>query len=218
VIEMASGQVRAEFTGHRHGVHALAFSPDGRTLASGGEDNMTFFWDVIGTIAAASDKRDPPAIWADLASADGKRAGAALASLLKTPAPSIAFLKDRLRPETADQKRLSQLLADLDGSNFAKREAAIRALEELGDPADVQLRQRLDQKPSLETKRRIEDLLEKLESRLLSPATLQALRGVEALERIGTPEARKVLEALAEGTPDARLTQHARTSLSRLSR
>jgi WD40 repeat protein len=46
LIEIASGKVRAEFTGHRHGVHGLAFSPDGQTLASGGEDAVIFLWEV----------------------------------------------------------------------------------------------------------------------------------------------------------------------------
>jgi WD40 repeat protein len=48
LIEIASGKVCAQFTGHRHGVHAMAFSPDGKRLASGGEDGNAFLWDVIG--------------------------------------------------------------------------------------------------------------------------------------------------------------------------
>jgi hypothetical protein len=42
------------------------------------------------------------------------------------------------------------------------------------------------------------------------------LRAVEVLERIGNAEARRVLEALAKGAPEARLTREARTSLERL--
>jgi hypothetical protein len=48
------------------------------------------------------------------------------------------------------------------------------------------------------------------------PERLQALRAVEVLERIGTPEARKVLETLATGAPAARLTREAKASLGRL--
>jgi hypothetical protein len=48
------------------------------------------------------------------------------------------------------------------------------------------------------------------------PERVQALRAVEVLEWIGTPEARKVLEALATGAPAARLTREARASLGRL--
>jgi WD40 repeat protein len=48
LLEVAGGTVRAEFAGHRHGVYWLAFAPDGKTLASGGEDNVAFLWDVRG--------------------------------------------------------------------------------------------------------------------------------------------------------------------------
>ncbi|RIK78229.1 MAG: serine/threonine protein kinase [Planctomycetota bacterium] len=34
-----------ELTGHRGPVRTLAFAPDGRTLASGGQDNLVFVWD-----------------------------------------------------------------------------------------------------------------------------------------------------------------------------
>jgi WD40 repeat protein len=53
LLELVSGKVRTEFTGHRHGVHGLAFSPDGKILASGGEDNVVFLWDVTGARTGA---------------------------------------------------------------------------------------------------------------------------------------------------------------------
>ncbi len=37
-----------------------------------------------------------------------------------------------------------------------------------------------------------------------------------ALERIGTPDARSVLEALAKGAPGARATEEAKDALTRL--
>jgi WD40 repeat protein len=45
LLDTAGGKLRAELTGHRHGVHALVFSPDGKTLASG-EDGVAYLWDV----------------------------------------------------------------------------------------------------------------------------------------------------------------------------
>jgi WD40 repeat protein len=218
VIELCSGQVRAEFTGHRFGVHGLAFSPDGRTLASGGQDHITFLWDVIDRPAAANDRRDLPAWWADLAATDGKQAGVAIACFLRSPGPSAAFLKDRLRPASVDEKRVLRLLADFGDREFSKREAAARELAQLGDLAEVPLRQLLRTELTLESKRRTEELLAKMESSPLPPETLQALRAVEVLEFVGTPAARHVLETLAQGAPNARLTQHAAAALTRLGR
>jgi hypothetical protein len=45
---------------------------------------------------------------------------------------------------------------------------------------------------------------------------LRLARAVEALERAGTVEARNLLKKLAAGQPGARLTEDARSALTRL--
>jgi hypothetical protein len=47
---------------------------------------------------------------------------------------------------------------------------------------------------------------------------LRLLRAVEALEHVGTPEARQLLEALSRGAREARLTREAQASLRRLAK
>src|SRR5207302_347659 len=50
------------------------------------------------------------------------------------------------------------------------------------------------------------------------PEVLRTLRAIAALERVGTPEARAVLERMARGNPDAIETRDAKSALDRLSR
>jgi len=72
---------------------------------------------------------------------------------------------------------------------------------------DTALRRALKNKPAPEAKRRIEELLEKLDRHALSPETLRSIRAVEALEHLGTPAARecsRVGARRAGGTPDTR--------------
>jgi HEAT repeat protein len=131
------------------------------------------------------------------------------------------LLNDRLRPaQPPDPERLRRLLADLDSDEFDVREAAARGLAELGEQAAPALRKSREAAPSAEVRRRLEGLLADavLAGRrpVRSPETLRALRAVHVLEQVGTPEARHVLERLAQGAPEARITTEARATLERL--
>jgi hypothetical protein len=87
----------------------------------------------------------------------------------------------------------------------------------MGDLAALDLQKALDTRPSLEMHRRIERLLERLNAtRYLPPDLLRGLRGLEVLERINTPQARKAVEGIARGAPGTLLTWMARETLNRM--
>jgi WD40 repeat protein len=48
LVELATGKERRRFAGHQLPVRVLTFSPDGKTLASGGDDATVLVWDVAG--------------------------------------------------------------------------------------------------------------------------------------------------------------------------
>src|SRR5262249_43513329 len=139
----------------------------------------------------------------------------AVAKLTAAPRDTLAFLKEHLHPavKAQEDKRTTQLVADLDSDDFTVREKAVEELEKLGEAGELALRKALNERPSIEVRRRIEQLLEKLR---LPPARLQALRSLEVLERIDTPEARQLLAKLADGAPDAWLTKETKAISQRL--
>jgi hypothetical protein len=125
----------------------------------------------------------------------------------------------QLQPIAApDAVRLTRLIGDLDSEAFATREAATTELTKLGALAEPALRKALEAGPSAEARRRIEQLLAKLESTSSTGEPLRASRGIETLERIGTPEARELLARLGRGAPGAGLTREAKAALDRLER
>jgi hypothetical protein len=139
--------------------------------------------------------------------------------LAAAPEQSVSLLQRRLRPiSRADAWRTEQLIAALDSADASIREQAARQLEALQEAAAGPLRQALARKPTLEVRRRITTLVGKLEEPGRSGEGLRALRAVEVLEQIGTPDAQVVLRALAKGLPEARLTQEAKASLERLAK
>jgi hypothetical protein len=136
--------------------------------------------------------------------------------LAAAPDQAVSLLRERLKPaQAADPQRLRPLLADLDSEQFAVREKARRELAGLGDLAEPALRQALADKPTLETRRQIQALLDNLRAPVTRPKLLQSLRAVAVLEDIATGEARRLLEELSKGAPASRLTREARASLER---
>jgi WD40 repeat protein len=201
---------------------AVAFSPDGRTLAWGAEDGSIGLWDVAPQAGLADRPGGPRAgdlekLWDQLAGEDAAAAHQAVWTLASAPQATAALLQKRVRPVTApDEKQLARLVADLDGGDFAVREAASRGLEKLGRAAEPALLAARDRDLSAEARRRVEDLLEAVRRSELPPEDVRHLRAVQILEKIGSPEARRVLEGLAAGAPRARLTLDAHAALRRM--
>jgi hypothetical protein len=219
--EPITGKELRRLRGHRGLVQALAFSGDGRRLASGGLDTSVLVWDVAGLVRRPTPANRLPAkkreaLWADLAGDDAARAYQAMGTLLAHRAEGVRFLGERLRPVTVPSSRqVARRLADLDSDDFTVREQATAELTKLGDAAEPAVRKALAGRPSAEARRRLERLLEVLD-RATSPERVRALRAVEVLEQAGLAEARQVLGALAGGAPGARLTQAAQAALERL--
>jgi RNA polymerase sigma factor (sigma-70 family) len=212
--ETATWTVRAEFRGHRDRVSALAFGPDGR-LFSGSLDTTVLAWDVRPPRPEGD--RALAAAWDDLTHGDAAQAFRAQGRLRAAPAEAVALFAARLEPaRPIDPKRVAELIADLDSPQFATRDRAAAGLRQLGRPAAAALREAKEKSASAEVRRRASNLLAELEESPTAPEELRALRSVEVLEWLGTPEARRLLAQWATGERGAVLTQAAAAALGRL--
>jgi RNA polymerase sigma factor (sigma-70 family) len=219
LLEVASGRERRRLAGHRGQVLALAFSADGRRLLSGSQDTTALIWDLAGRSSATLPVGEVQALWADLANEDAARAYRAIHQLAAAPDVAVPFLRKRLRPvQAVDDKRVSGLIANLDSDDFATRQKATTELAKLADQPIAAYRKALESKPSIETRKRLEELLEKAGPAWwdVSGERLRSLRAVETLELAGTKEARETLAIVADGASGARLTEQARAALGRL--
>jgi hypothetical protein len=204
-------------------VNAMAFSADGRRLATGSSDGVVIVWDVAditgrkgpGPVELSARERD--ALWADLVGDDSAKAYRALNRLAAAPDQAVPLVGEALGPvRVPDGEQLARLVGRLDAEKFADREGAARDLERWGEAAGPALRAALAKGPTPELRRRVQGLLDRLDRERVGPAAgdrLRDLRAVELLERVGTAAAKRALEEIAGGAGPAR---EAKAALDRL--
>jgi RNA polymerase sigma factor (sigma-70 family) len=215
--DVATGAKLRTFEGHRGTVESMAFRGDGRTLASSARDGTLVVWNLSSPLPT---KADPTAWWADLLADDAVKAWAAVWHFADAADDEIMpFLRDRLKPvPAAEVEAVQRAIRELDSDRFAVREKAAATLETLGHAAGPALRAALERKPSAEARQRIEALLEKVVGPPTAGEPVRAGRALAALERKGTPEAKRLLKDLAAGADGAWLTVEARAALRRAGR
>jgi RNA polymerase sigma factor (sigma-70 family) len=224
IWEPFAGKELCRFLGRQGYIKSLAFSADGQRLASGGMDTTALIWDV-GWITEKhlSDgeltDRGLQKATIDLLGQDAGKAYQAMRTLAAAPHQSLSWLKKQLKPAAGvEEQKINQLIEQLDDDTFAVREKAMRELERLRESAEPFLRKALQKSPTLEKRRRIEQLLEPFSKPLPSVDRVRQIRMLELLEQIDTKEATELLKTLAGGAPGVFLTREAKASLDRLAR
>lgn len=211
-----SGDEIARLGDHAGGVASIAFSPDGRRMVTASHDTTGLVWDM--TTLPARPQADPlddralSMIWDNLGSGDPARVHEAIGKLLARPRQAVDLLKPRLAGiAAADRDRFAKLLPQLDSEDFEAREGATRELKRMGVGIEPLLREAIAKNLSQEARRRVREVLEGIEVECRGH-----LRAIEALERLGTKEAREILEPLSKGHPEHSLTREAKAALRRL--
>jgi WD40 repeat protein len=214
--EILSGQERRRFQGHREWVNRIDFSPDGQLLASGGTDATALVWRIFDPPQAGG-KVDLEAAWADLARS-GDAAHRAVATLIHAEG-TVAFLTGRVNPAVRPtDEQLKKWLGDLGNRQYAIREAAQKLLARTGELGAAALRSAQASTADAEVRQRIARLLEVAQDPASRPEQLRDLRAIEVLERVGTPDAKRLLTALEKGEPNAFVTHEAKAALKRLAK
>jgi WD40 repeat protein len=202
-------------------VTSLAFSRDSRLLATGHADSTILLWDLSSlgahyqSLVIKADAQQLAAWWEDLASSDARKAHQAVGQLIAAGDAATALLRMKLHAPQA-QRRIADLIADLDHDSFVRRTKAATELEKLLPQARPALLNALARKPTLELRHRIESLLALPTLVVRDVQALRDIRGVQVLEHIATAEARGLLRNLAAGAPEARLTEEAKAAVERL--
>src|SRR5262249_32595872 len=139
VWDLATGKEIHRFGKHRDAIASIAFSPDGKLLASGSYDTTVLLWDMTSVAAkarlevAAPSAKELEFLWTDLVGNDAARAYRAGWTLASAPEQALTLLTEKLQPVgEADAKRMTRLISDLDDANFAVRQTATQALTKLG--------------------------------------------------------------------------------------
>ena len=215
--ETFMGQSIIVLPGHQGPVKAAAFSADGRIVYTASSDCSVLAWDVPGKLPTPNAINDLPGLWLELANEDVSRGNSALWTMVAAPRESATFLEKQMY--LVDPKKIDRLFADLNSEVFAVRERATQELEKYGRWMEGRLETALRDPPTLESRRRLERMINILRAAgalTLRQERLRMHRVLSILEQTATPEAKLILESLTHGAPEPDLQREADLALKRV--
>jgi hypothetical protein len=234
VWDLMGGKMVAKFVGgHRDWLKRVAWSPDSSRVVSCGAETVAYVWDVAGAtrglervVEADLDGGRVEEAIELLGGEDAEKAWGAMRVLCRRPERAVGALAGAIKVVVekgggeADRARVAELIGQLDAETFRERDAAQRELAKLGEAAGPAMREAARVTKSEEVRARLGVLLGKLseEGAVRSAEGLRALRGIEALERIGTKEAREVLDGIAREREGSVVSGLAQAAVERLSK
>lgn len=167
-----TGQKIWNASAHQDHLYNVGFGRDGRTIISGGDDGVCYFWDL-----QPKEKQSDRGLngqWRDLRGDDSKVAFQAMQNLATTPVRTVKLLSEKLRPiksvldlnrvkestekKTERRKQLMQRLIDKNQGTterLATVRRAISLLEQIGSPQAVALLRELASKDDRSTVRQL---------------------------------------------------------------
>jgi hypothetical protein len=208
--QIATGQPVADLRGHAGMINAAAFSPDGKILATACYDTTVLLWDI--------ELAQLYYLWREMPD-DTAEVEFSTRFMKVQPAKAMAFLRDHLHWAAQIEDQARRLIRDLNDPQFKKRDQATLKLQHLGPAVIPILRQTLQENVAAESRARIQLILERWPDRVESatqfdPRRVQVALGI--LERIGSAEARRIIEDLARGPAESIVTRDAKAAHERM--
>ncbi len=223
--ETFSGKQIGLFKGHLGEIQGVAFLRDGRSFFSAGTDSAVFCWDVPGL----SNNGKLPELtlgpqqlndaWDVLATEETPKGHLAMWQCIASAKQAIPHMMQPERVYLLDPERVKKLFRELDSAHFPTRLAAMRELEGKGRWMEGRYDAAMENPPSLEYKRRVEILKEKLQAKdakSLAQERLRFRRFMLMCEQVGNADAIDALRKIADKGPEEELREEARASLQRL--
>lgn len=218
-FDLRAGRELTPLPAHTGSVLALCCPPDGKSILSYGLDGQFYVWRTdparewkpkTGSLTDAA----LAALWDALKGDDALDLYGCTEALAAVPEQAVPFLRKRLAPAPKeDAARIDRLIQDMQKGDYNARKKAVIELRKVGAAALPSL-QRMQQMGGYDEL--AQRLVFEFTNLPVPPEQLRAERALSVLERVGDAEARKLLEELAGGAPEARLTVEAKAALGRL--
>jgi hypothetical protein len=199
------------------GSFAMTFAPDGRILALGGYDHQIRRWDLAARRELAPWTGHLGPVTCLAFSPDGTRLASG-----SLDATALVWQQKPLAPLTTSEQdarsaqELKVLWSDLASAEASQAYRAIWNLAGAAEQAVTLLQARLQPPTNEEGPPARAELPSDPGTAVPPPESLRRLRALEVLERIGTPEAYRLLQALATDAPEPQVAAEARAALGRL--